>query len=109
MSSGVDDSYGVDSASLESRRMAEYADQLRSWLGQAYQWQCIPYYAMPSILMHNRFSPLSQNPTTFTNPVPNAPQQQQPAGAVPQTPSGNTEPQLIVGISKQKMSIFLWK
>lgn len=54
----MENTEGID-AFGESRRMSEYADQLRSWLGQAYQWQCIPY-VMPSVLINSRYSPPQQ-------------------------------------------------
>jgi hypothetical protein len=91
MNIGVDESEVTDSAG-ESRRMGEYADQLRSWLGQAYQWQtlqCLPY-SFPSVFIQNRHRPLPtnlSNPVSFTTETPVTPltnvnhqQRQSPTG-----------------------------
>ncbi|XP_046635317.1 protein FAM8A1-like [Daphnia pulicaria] len=91
MNSGVNVS--EDSAG-ELRRMGEYADQLRSWLGQAYQWQtlqCLPY-SMPSVFMQSRHRPLSNSTpvsATTETPVTNVNHQQRPStriGSVLATP-----------------------
>lgn len=73
----------------QSQRMAEYADQLRSWLGDAYQWQalqCLPY-SMPPVFIQSRYRPL-QSTEAAARPVALVPNQQprrQPnvAGPVP--------------------------
>lgn len=98
MNSGAGNPENMDSSSGESRIMSEYTDQLRCWLGQAYQWQCIPY-VMPAVLIQNRYSVFhqQQNLTTSTSPLQdNNYQSSQPNAAVPPAGSNaaNQEPQI---------------
>lgn len=71
--------------------MTEYADQLRDWLNQAYQWQCMPY-VMSCALLNNQYSN-SVSGAPFINPIPNinvnANQTPQPANMQNETPAEN--------------------
>ena len=71
--------------------MTEYADQLRDWLNQAYQWQCMPY-VMSCALLNNQYSN-SVSGAPFINPIPNinvnADQTPQPANMQNETPAEN--------------------
>jgi len=76
---------------MPSRQMAEYADQLRDWLGQAYQWQCMPY-VMSCAIVNNQYSH-SASATTHIRSVPNVNtdtnQTPQPENVPNQVPAGN--------------------
>nr|CAH0102322.1 unnamed protein product [Daphnia galeata] len=93
MNSGVEESEGIDSTG-ESRRMEEYVDQLRSWLGQAYQWQtlqCLPY-SFPSVFIQSRQRPFPIGPqvsVTTETPMTNANNQQRQSSGV-----GSVQPPL---------------
>lgn len=102
MNSGVEESERIDSTG-ESRRMEEYVDQLRSWLGQAYQWQtlqCLPY-SFPSVFIQSRQRPFLISPqvsVTTETPMTNANNQQRQSSGV-----GSVQPPLegILSLNKQ--------
>ncbi|KAI9564904.1 hypothetical protein GHT06_008645 [Daphnia sinensis] len=77
MSSIVDEPESMGSAG-QTQRMSDYTDQLRSWLGEAYQWQalqCLPY-SMPSLFIQSRYRPLP-SPEVPVAPEPQVQNHQQ--------------------------------
>ena len=76
--------------------MTEYADQLRDWLNQAYQWQCMPY-VMSCAFVNNQYSNNvlgAPNVNSIPNINTNANQTSQPSNIQNGTPSQNhSEPQ----------------
>jgi len=71
--------------------MTEYADQLRDWLNQAYQWQCMPY-VMSCAFVNNQYSN-SVSGASYIHSIPNinsnANQNSQPGNIQNETPHEN--------------------
>lgn len=55
-----------DRINEHDKKMSEYAEQLRCWLGQAYHWQCMPYMISPS-LMSGRYANLQNSPLSTSS------------------------------------------